>query len=435
MSEDVKKQVVNEIKASPMFSFQVDELTDVGSCAQLLVFVRYFYAGDIKEEFLFCSELNTTTTRADIMGKMKTFFEAYGLHWEDVCGVCTDGLPAMLGCRSGFTKKVKKLAPEAKGTHCFIHRYAFASKTLPTALKNILHLMVKIVNFIKAGSLNTRQFKEFCKDTHAMHEVLLFHTAARWLSKGNVLNRAFEMKDEIKLFLEFKNKEEFLSYFNDNNWITSLDYLADIFEKLNILTLKLQGKNTNIIQLRDNLKVFVEKLQNWRQKVVDVNIAMLDRLSSYKIDEQLKTLMIEHVQSMEYEFQHNFSELIEEEAILARNPFSNSLDVSDITEEMQKQFIEFKNDSTARDIYHEKSLSQFWCDMTESYPQISKLGFRTLLPFATTYLCESGFSTLLHIKTKERNKMKVEHKMRLALLNTQPQISRLAAQTQAQPSH
>ena len=163
---------------------------------------------------------------------------------------------------------------------------------------------------------------------------------------------------------------------------------------------------------------------------------MLDRLSSYKIDEQLKTLMIEHLQSMEYEFQHYFSELKEEEeAILARNPFSNSLDVSDIPEEMQEQFIEFKNDSTARDIYHEKPLSQFWCDMTESYPQISKLGFQTLLPFATTYLCESGFLTLLHIKTKERNRMKVEHKMRLALPNMKPQISRLAAQTQAQPSH
>ena len=149
-----------------------------------------------------------------------------------------------------------------------------------------------------------------------MHEILLFHTAVRWLSKDNVLNRAFEMKDEIKLFLEFKNKEEFLSYFIYNNWITSLAYLADIFEKLNILNIKLQGKNTNIIQLRDNLKVFVEKLQNWRQKVVDGNIVMFDRLSSYKIDEQLKTLIIKHLQSMEYKFQHCFPELKEEEAIL-----------------------------------------------------------------------------------------------------------------------
>ena len=53
MSEDVKKLVVNEIKASPMFSFQVDQSTNVSSCAQLLVFVRYIHSGDIKEEFLF----------------------------------------------------------------------------------------------------------------------------------------------------------------------------------------------------------------------------------------------------------------------------------------------------------------------------------------------------------------------------------------------
>ena len=167
----------------------------------------------------------------------------------------------MLGSRSGFTKKVKELALKAKGMHCCIHRYALPSKTLPTALKSILDLMVKIVNFVKAGSLHTRQFKELCKDMNAMHEILLFHTAVCWLSKGNVLNCVFEMKDEIKLFLEFKNKE-FLSYFNDNNWIASLAYLADIFKKLNIINLKLQGKNTNIIQLRDNLKAFVKKLQN-----------------------------------------------------------------------------------------------------------------------------------------------------------------------------
>ena len=104
---------------------------------------------------------------------------------------------------------------------------------------------------------------------------------------------------------------------------------------------------------------------------------------------------------MELEFQHYFPELKKQEATLARNPFSNSLDVSDVLDEMQEQFIELKNDSAARGIYHEKSLSQFWCDMSESYPHISKLVFRILLPFATTYLCESGFSTLLHIKTKE----------------------------------
>ena len=41
MSEDVKKQVVSKIKASPIFPFEVDESTDLSFiCAQLLVFVR-----------------------------------------------------------------------------------------------------------------------------------------------------------------------------------------------------------------------------------------------------------------------------------------------------------------------------------------------------------------------------------------------------------
>ena len=71
---------------------------------------------------------------------------------------------------------------------------------------------------------------------------------------------------------------------------------------------------------------------------------------------------------MESEFQHCFPELKKQEATLARNPFSNSLDVSDIPDKMQEQFIELKNYSAACDVYHEKSLSQFWCDMSESYP-------------------------------------------------------------------
>ncbi|XP_039264593.2 protein FAM200C-like [Styela clava] len=160
MSQDVKDLVVNGIKASPMFSFQVNESTDVSSCAQLLVFARYIYSGDIKEEFLFCHELASTTTSSDIMEKLKIFFESANLEWKRVCGVCTDGAPAMLGPRSGFQKKVKELAPEAKGTHCVIHRYALASKTLPTPPRNVLDSVVKIVNYIKSGTLNSRQFKE-----------------------------------------------------------------------------------------------------------------------------------------------------------------------------------------------------------------------------------------------------------------------------------
>ena len=60
------------------------------------------------------------------------------------------------------------------------------------------------------------------------------------------------MKDEIKLglFAELK-VNEFLCYISDKIWLKSLAYLAENFEKLNNLNLKLQRNGANIIQLRD----------------------------------------------------------------------------------------------------------------------------------------------------------------------------------------
>uniref|UniRef100_UPI00358F171D protein FAM200C-like n=1 Tax=Myxine glutinosa TaxID=7769 RepID=UPI00358F171D len=249
MSEDVKQQIINEIKAAPfgLFSFQLAESTDVSSCSQLLAFIRYVKGDDIKEEFLFYSALETTTKANDVMEKMKLFFNAGGIQWENACGVCTGGAPAMLGSKSGFQSKVKMLAPQAKGTHCMIYRYALACKTLPLSLKKVLEVIIKIVNYIKAGALNTRMFKELCEDMNAEHETLLYYTAVCWLSKGNVLNRVFELHAEVKHFLNLQGKHDLLQHYDKELWNEQLAYLADIFEQQNQLNLKLQGRATNII--------------------------------------------------------------------------------------------------------------------------------------------------------------------------------------------
>lgn len=58
-----------------------------------------------------------------------------------------------------------------------------------------------------------------------------------------------------------------------------------------------------------------------------------------------------------------------------------------------------------------------------------------LIPFATTYRCETGFSTLVTLKTKARNRLNVEHDMRCALSETEPNVVKLANAKQFQPSH
>jgi len=110
MAIDIKDQVVQEIKSAAfgLFSIQLDESTDVASCSQLLVFARYVHSGSFKEEFLFCSPLETTTKASDILEKVSSFFESENILWDNVCGCCTDGASAMLGTKSGFQVCVKK---------------------------------------------------------------------------------------------------------------------------------------------------------------------------------------------------------------------------------------------------------------------------------------------------------------------------------------
>ena len=139
----------------------------------------------------------------------------------------------MLGSKSGFQKRVKEVAPNAMGVHCMIHRFALASKTLPDELCKILEAVVKCVNFVKAGALNSRLFQNLCRDMDSGHEALLFYSKVRWLSKGNVVNRVFELRGELKLFLEMQGKDDLLSHFNEVLWEPRLAYLADIFEQLN----------------------------------------------------------------------------------------------------------------------------------------------------------------------------------------------------------
>ena len=133
MSNDILTQVVTDLISSPAkFSLQLDESTDISSLSQLSVFARYVKNDMIKEDFLFCRPLTTTTTKAaDVKKLVDDFFRDNDLSWDMVSAVCSDRAPVMLGQKSGFSALVKANAPHIIVTHCVLHRHALATKTLP----------------------------------------------------------------------------------------------------------------------------------------------------------------------------------------------------------------------------------------------------------------------------------------------------------------
>lgn len=54
-----------------------------------------------------------------------------------------------------------------------------------------------------------------------------------WLSQGKVLNRLFELREEVRIFLS-DNNSSLAEKLVDAIWLALLAYLADIFDLLNI---------------------------------------------------------------------------------------------------------------------------------------------------------------------------------------------------------
>ena len=174
---------------------------------------------------------------------LSNFFTTEGLSWKIIVRICTDGAPAMLR----FLKIAKKYNPSIVGIHSMIHRQALASKNLPDPLRVYLQTVINIVNFVKGSDLNTRIFRNLCKEMDAIHDSLLYYNQVRWLSRGNVMIRFHDLPGEIQYFLENRRKDVLLAKTKDDFFGLSLAYLSDIFKLLNELNRKMQGSDNNVI--------------------------------------------------------------------------------------------------------------------------------------------------------------------------------------------
>ena len=151
MSNDVLQQIVHHVKKSPLYSIQLDIIAGL---PQLSVFIRYINNAIISEDFLFCKALKLHTKAEDIFQCLNSYFSEHLIPWDNCAEICTDGAAACTDFRSGAVKRIQEKAPNAKWTHCFLHREALAAKNY----HQNLNFVVKCVNLIKARPLNQRLF-------------------------------------------------------------------------------------------------------------------------------------------------------------------------------------------------------------------------------------------------------------------------------------
>ena len=89
------------------------------------------------------------------------------MSWPNCVGICTDGVPSMLGTVKGFTTLTRKKNENMIITHCSLHREALIAQTVGDDLRRVINQMILIVNYIKSKPLKSRLFYQICEEMGA----------------------------------------------------------------------------------------------------------------------------------------------------------------------------------------------------------------------------------------------------------------------------
>ena len=187
----------------------------------------------------------------------------------------------------------------------------------------------------------------------------------------------------MKTFFYQKSKPQFEALFGDKNQLNKIAYLVYIFA---ILNLSLQGPNATCLDLSEKIRAFQLKLQLLQKKLDENIIYMLSNLSAFfeENDIEQETMNItmlsvkEHLNILEEEISRYFPNLPDTPFALARSSFT--IRVEDVPENAQEEFIELITSDAAKTDFSAMSVTKFWINSLQSYPVLSEIALRLILP-------------------------------------------------------
>lgn len=435
MGEDVENQLCFELRKTN-FSIQLDESVIRGNESILMAYVRFVKDRKIYEEMLFCESLKSDTKGETMYEVLKTYFSKNSIPLNNMISCATDGAPSMIGRQAGLASLIKKEVPGLFVIHCVIHRQHLVAKRLSERLFASLSLIISAVNKIKIRAFNTRLFRELCHENGEEYDNLLLHTEVRWLSKGSCLKRFIQLYDSIIEFLQLNDDSQLACKIQSIHG--DLAYLADIYDKMNILNLQLQGNNFSLIQAKNSISCFMSKIKLYKLNLGRKELSQFPSMKSIAdtyTDDDFRSYCA-HLQQLHEDFEIRFKDLIELNIPdWIRNPFACKPEDQKVY--LQETLIELQCDQEEKMIFENQGLSEMWLHCSFKFPLLWNEAELFILAFPTSYMVEKGFSSVSQILATSRNRLDVLQRgdLRLLLSSMEPNILELAGHHQPQGSH
>jgi hypothetical protein len=432
MSSDVESFLCKFLKTTN-FSIQLDESTLPGNEALLLAYVRFIMNENMYEELLFARNLVADTKGETIFNVLQDYFLEKEIPLKNIISIATDGAPAMVGRYRGFISFLKKNVPGVLAIHCVIHRQHLVAKNLNSRLHESLQFVIDAVNSIRNNALNTRLFAQLCEENDENFTQLLFHTNVRWLSRGLCLSRFFALFETVLEFLE--SHDENLKE-NLVNRKTDIAYLTDLFAKFNGVNLQLQGDNLNLIKTKSIISAFLARIKIMKQNIGRYEFSQFPNLSPEICQEDDVLIYVQHLDSLYSDFETRYEDILT--LVIPQwiiDPFGE-IEEMDVT--LQKELIGVSTNEELK-VQFRRGYQQFWLqkDIPATYPNLWIVVRKFLIAFPSSYLVERGFSAVMNLITKKRNKLDIINRgdLRLNLTKLKPNIDSLLSNHQIHPSH
>ncbi|CAH1113926.1 unnamed protein product [Psylliodes chrysocephalus] len=112
-----------------------------------------------------------------------------------------------------------------------------------------------------------------------------------------------------------------------------------------------------------------------------------------------------------------------------------SINLADVTTKMKECLLDLAADGILKMEFYSQSVYVFWLKRKHEYPELAKEALKLLVAFATSYLCELTFSSMVDIKTKKRNRLQLENDLIINVSKVAPQFNKLLKNKKAHPSH
>lgn len=446
LSVDINSQLNERINDFIAYSLAVDESTDLVDTAQLAIFIRGVNKNlEVTEQLLSICSMKGTTKGEDILRKVKGVIDERQLDLSKLTAIATDGAPAMMGSRIGFTSLLlsemrdKQIQPLPYAFHCIIHQENLAAKTLK--MEHVMRVVNGVVKDIRKKGLNHRQFRHFLKEIDAAYEDVPYFSEVRWLSRGKMMSRVYDLRSEILQFYDQKDME--IEEFTDEQFMNDFAFIVDMLSHLNELNTKLQGNGQLISDLYHYVGGFDGRLGLWKADLAcrSVDREYFPKLHSRSLMDGQNLDLDKYSQLitvLKDEFEIRFQDFKDIQAELCL--FSAPLHVEeDVPASLRIELIDLKHDLIYSPMFVPGGdLIQAYRSLPLRYTRLRALAARYFSMFGSTYVCEKLFSTMSYAKNKYRTRLTDLHLSDILTLTTsqiEPNWEKLTAGIQCQPSH